>query len=187
MKAIKNYLKLSRDVGCDVLRVFPNQFNPGVPRETTTKQIAAALNELGPVADDFDQELSLEAHGPVGELPTLRAVMDRVTHRRVRIRLNCDPRDAQGKGFTENFKLVEKFLSRIVHLHDLNDTQYPYQLMVNLLVQAKWEGWALAERNEQVSDRVTALADAATNMGVHGGQSDAEIGDRVASHFKHGP
>lgn len=155
--AVKNYLKLSHDVGCDVLRVFPNQFHPGVPHEETVEQIARALNELGAAAADWGQELSLEAHGPVGELPTLRAIMDRVARPNVRVRLNCDPRDTQGKGFAENFALVAKFLSRIVHLHNLNDADYPYQLMVNLLAKADWDGWALMERSDKVGDCVEAL------------------------------
>ena len=109
------------------------------------------------VAADLGQEVSLEAHGPAGELPTMRAIMDRVTQRSVRVRLNCDHRDAQGEGFVANFNLVKDFLSRIIHLHDLGDPKYPYQLMVDLLRKANWQGWALAERGDAVPDRVLAL------------------------------
>jgi hypothetical protein len=101
--------------------------------------------------------VSLEAHGPAGELPTLRAVMDRVTQPSVRVRLNCDARDAKGRGFEANFNLVKDFLSRIIHLHDLHDSKYPYQLMVDLLVKAKWEGCALMERDGLPPDRVAAM------------------------------
>lgn len=159
IEASKTHLQLSHDVGCDVLRVFPNQFHRDVPRERTIEQIARAVDELGALAADLGQEVSLEAHGPAGELPTLRAIMDRVTQRSVRVRLNCDARDAQGEGFVANFNLVKNFLSRIIHLHDLGDPKYPYQLMVDLLLQAKWEGWALAERDNTVPDRVLALTD----------------------------
>jgi sugar phosphate isomerase/epimerase len=159
IEAAKAYLKLSHDLGCDVLRVFPNQFHPDVPRERTIEQIARAVDELGAFAADLGQEVSLEAHGPAGELPTLRAVMDRVTQRSVRVRLNCDARDAQGEGFVANFNLVKDFLSRIIHVHDLGDPKYPYQLMVDLLLKANWEGWALAERGDMVPDRVRALTE----------------------------
>jgi sugar phosphate isomerase/epimerase len=159
IEAAKAYLNLSRDVGCDVLRVFPNQFHPDVPRERTIEQIARAVDELGAFAADLGQEVSLEAHGPAGELPTLRAIMDRVTQRSVRVRLNCDARDAQGEGFVANFNLVKDFLSRIIHVHDLGDPKYPYQLMVDLLLKANWEGWALAERGDTVPDRAGALTE----------------------------
>ena len=159
LETAKAHLQLSRDVGCDVLRVFPNQFHPNVPHDKTIAQIAKAVDELGVCAAGLGQEVSLEAHGPAGELPTLRAIMDRVTQRSVRVRLNCDVRDTQGEGFVANFNLVKTFLSRIIHLHDLGDPKYPYQLMVDLLVQAKWEGWALAERDNTVPDRVLALTE----------------------------
>lgn len=159
----KAYLQLSHDVGSEVLRVFPNGFAPGDPHEKAEKAIegmAQSLKELGAFAANLGQEVSVEAHGPAGELPAMRAVMDRVNLPNVRVRLNCDPRDAEGKGFTENFNLVKDFLSCTIHLHDLNDPQYPYQLMVDLLVKAKWEGCVLVERSDRVPDRVAALAQA---------------------------
>ncbi len=159
IEAAKAHLQLSHDVGCDVLRVFPNQFYRDVPHEKTIEQIARALDELGAFAVNLGQEVSLEAHGPAGELPTMRAVMDRVTQRSVRVRLNCDARDAKGQGFEANFNLVKNFLSRIIHAHDLNAPDYPYQLMVNLLTKANWEGWVLAERSDKVPDRVQVLTE----------------------------
>ncbi len=159
IEAAKSHLQLSHDVGCDVVRVFPNQFHRDVPREKTIEQIARAVDELGKFAADLGQEVSLEAHGPAGELPTLRAIMDRVTQPCVRVRLNCDARDTQGAGFVANFNLVKDVLSRVIHLHDLNDPQYPYQQMVELLRQANWEGWALAERGDAVPDRIQALVE----------------------------
>jgi hypothetical protein len=82
-----------------------------------------------------------------------------LSQRSVRVRLNCDRRDARGQGFEANFNLVKDFLSQIIHLHDLNDPDYPYQLMVDLLLKANWAGWALAERGDAVVDRVLALTE----------------------------
>lgn len=157
IEAAKAHLLLSRDVGCDVLRIFPNQFHREVPREQTIEQIARAVNELGAFASGLGQEVSLEAHGPAGELPTMRAVMDRVTEKSVRIRPNCDARDAKGEGFVSNFNLIKDFLSKVIHIHDLRAQDYPYQMMVDRLVGFGWEGWALLERGDAVQDPVAAL------------------------------
>jgi sugar phosphate isomerase/epimerase len=157
--AAKAHFRLSHDIGCSVVRIFPNQFHPGVAHEKTIEQIARAVDELGVFAAGLGQEVSLEAHGPAGELPTLRAVMDRVTQPAVRIRLNCDARDALGQGFEANFNLVKPFLSRIIHLHDLHDPKYPYQRMVDLLVKANWEGDSLMERDGMPADRVAAMTE----------------------------
>jgi hypothetical protein len=157
--ASKAYLKLSHDVGSRTVRIFPNQFHPNVPREKTIEQIAKAAGEVGAAAADLGQEVSLEAHGPAGELPTMRAIMNQVTQKSVRVRLNCDNRDMLGKGFEENFNLVKNVLAHTVHLHGLKDVKFPYPLLVSLLVKAKWDGWALMENSDKVPDRVQALVE----------------------------
>jgi len=157
IEAAKGYLKLSRDVGSSGVRVFPNQFYPNVPREKTIAQIAKALNEVGAVAGDLGQEVRLEAHGSAGELTTLRAVMDGVTPKSVRVMLNSDARDAGGKGFEYNFNLVKDLLAHVVHTHDFKDAKFPNQIQIDLLVKMGWEGWMLLEASAKVEDRVAAL------------------------------
>jgi hypothetical protein len=157
VEASKAYLKLSQDVGSRTVRIFPNQFHPSVPREKTIEQIAKAASEVGAAAAELGQEVSLEAHGPAGDLPTMRAIMDQVTQKSVRVRLNCDNRDMLGKGFEENFGLVQKFLARTVHLHGLKDAKFPYPQLASLLVRAGWDGWALMENSDKAPDRVQAL------------------------------
>jgi hypothetical protein len=159
VEASKAYLKLSHDVGSRTVRIFPNQFHPNVPREKTIEQIAKAASEVGAAAAELGQEVSLEAHGGAGDLPTMRAIMDQVTQKSVRVRLNCDNRDMLGKGFEENFGLVQKFLAHTVHLHGLKDAKFPYPQLVSLLVKANWDGWALMENSDKAPDRVAALTE----------------------------
>ncbi len=157
IEAAKAHLKLSRDVGATGVRVFPNQWHPNVPHEKTIEQIARALNEIGAFAADYGQEVRLEAHGSAGELPTLRAIMDQVTQPSVRLKLNSDVRDTKGKGFEENFNLVKNFLGHTLHAHNLKDSEFPFQLQVNLLLKMNWDGWGLLEATDNVPDRVQAL------------------------------
>jgi len=153
----KAYVKLSRDVGSSGVRVFPNGFHEGVPREKTVEQIANSLNIVGAFAADYGQEIRLEAHGDAGELPTIRAIMDRVVQPSVRVKLNSDKRDTKGEGFESNFNLVKDLLGETLHLHNLEDTEFPFQLQMDLLVRAGWSGWQLLEASDKVPDRVQAL------------------------------
>ncbi|MBN2593737.1 MAG: TIM barrel protein [Sedimentisphaerales bacterium] len=158
--AIENtraYIKLSRDVGGSGVRVFPNSFHDGVPREKTVEQIAGALNVVGAFAADYGQEIRLEAHGNAGELPTIRAIMDMVVQPSVRVKLNSDIRDTKGDGFESKFNLVKDLLGQTLHLHNLKDTEFPYQLQMDLLVKMGWSGWQLLEVSDKVPDRVQAL------------------------------
>ncbi|MCP4261465.1 MAG: TIM barrel protein, partial [Planctomycetes bacterium] len=153
----KGYIKLSRDVGSSGVRVFPNSFHDGVPKDKTIEQISNSMNIVGAFAGDYGQQVRLEAHGNVGELPTLRAIMDRVDQSSVRIKLNSDKRDTKGNGFEHNFGLVKDLLGDTLHLHNLKDTGFPYQLQMDLLVKMGWKGWQLLEVSDKVPDRVQAL------------------------------
>jgi len=153
----KAFVKLSRDVGSSGVRVFPNSFHDNVPREKTVEQIADALNVVGAFAADYGQEIRLEAHGNAGELPTIRAIMDRVIQPSVRVKLNSDKRDTRGEGFESNFNLVKDLLGDTLHLHNLEDTEFPYQHQMDLLVKMGWTGWQLLEASDKVPDRVQAL------------------------------
>jgi len=153
----KSYIKLSRDIGGSGVRVFPNSFHDGVPREKTIEQIGSALNILGAFAADYGQQVRLEAHGSAGELSTLRAIMDQVVQPSVRVKLNSNNRDAGGNGFEHNFNLVKDLLGDTLHLHNLKDTGFPYQLQMDLLVKMGWVGWQLLEISDKVPDRVLAL------------------------------
>ena len=153
----KAYVKLSRDVGGSGVRVFPNSFHDGISRKKTVEQIAGALNVVGAFAADYGQEIRLEAHGNAGELPTIRAIMDQVVQPSVRVKLNSDKRDTMGEGFESQFNLVKDLLGETLHLHNLKDTEFPYQLQMNLLVKMGWSGWQLLEVSDDVPDRVQAL------------------------------
>ncbi|MHC4682517.1 MAG: sugar phosphate isomerase/epimerase family protein [Planctomycetota bacterium] len=153
----KAYLMLSRDIGGSGVRVFPNSFHNGVAREKTIEQISRAMNVVGAFAADYGQQVRLEAHGNVGELPTLKAIMDHVDQPSVRLKLNSSTRDTQGEGFEHNFNLVKDLLGDTLHLHNLKDAEFPYQLQMDLLVKMGWTGWQLLEVSDKVPDRVAAL------------------------------
>ena len=158
IEAAKGYMQLSHDVGGRGVRVFANDFHKEVPQEKTIEQVAKALNEVGQYAAGQGQWVRLENHGSMGRFTTLRKIMDQVTEKNVRIKLNCDAKDDEGGKFEANFSLIKGFLDDTLHMHDLNqDTKFPYQLQSNLLIDMGWEGWWLVEMSSNVPDKVEAL------------------------------
>ncbi len=153
----KGFIKLSHDVGGTGVRVFPNNYQKDVSRETTIEQIVRSLKQLGPFARDYGQEVRLEAHGSVGELPVMRQIMERVDEPNVRVKLNSWPRDTEGQGFEANFNLVKPYLGQTLHLHELNTGNFPYELQMKLLLKMGWTGWQLMEGIGVVPDRLAAL------------------------------
>ncbi len=153
----KAFMLLSRDIGGSGVRVFPNSFHDGIPREQTIAQIGNSLNIVGAFAADCGQQVRLEAHGDAGELSSLKAIMDHVVQPSVRLKLNSSTRDAQGEGFEHNFNMVKDLLGDTLHLHNLKDAEFPYQQQMDLLVKMGWTGWQLLEVSDEVPDRLEAL------------------------------
>jgi sugar phosphate isomerase/epimerase len=156
----KGYVKLSHDVGSRAVRVLPNNWLKDQPKEKTFDALAAFLNDVGKYADGMGQEISLEAHGGIGELPYVKQIMDRVKAKSVRVRLNSEKRNTVGEGGIDGqFSLIRPWLSRTMHIHNLKLPNYPYQEVIDWLVKAGWDGWAFLEVSDKVPDRVAGLAE----------------------------
>jgi len=159
-EAVKEYLKLSKDVGSKYIRVLPNNWLPDFPHEKTLDMIADDLNEVAGMAQDLGQRIALEAHGSPGTLENMKYVMDRVKYRNtVGIRLNSEGRNATNPGFEEQYALIKDVVSPTMHIHNLKAPGYPYQTVINVMTKAGWDGWAFLEVSDNVPDRVAALAE----------------------------
>ena len=158
MERCRDFIRLSHDIGGGGVKVKPNDFHPGVPREKTIEQIGKALNELGEYAAGYGQQIRLEVHGKCAELPTIKAIMDVATHDNVYVCWNSNKTDLAGDGLEKNFHLVRARFGGTLHVRELDSPDYPFQELMNLLVQTRWEGWMLLEASSKPADRVAALA-----------------------------
>ncbi len=158
IEASKKFLVLSHDVGSTGVKVKPDRFHPGVPREKTIAQIGKALNTLGDFAGGYGQKVRLEVHGQCAQLPTIKAIMEAADHENVVLCWNSNAQDLEGDGLEANFKLVQKHLGSTLHVRELESPNYPYAKLIKLLVDAKYAGWVMLEASSQPKDRVAALA-----------------------------
>jgi hypothetical protein len=154
IESTRAHLKLSHDVGASGLRVFVNDWHKEVSHEKTIEQAAAALNAVGKIAMDYGQTIRLENHGTAGDLVSIRKIMDGVTQKNVRIKLNGLPADAED--FPPRFQLVKDILDDTLHFHELDRGDFPYQIQSNLLIDAGWDGWWLLEASGKVPDTLQA-------------------------------
>jgi len=153
----KAHAKLAHDTGATGIRVFPNQFQKGVPEAVTLEQIARSINEVGKYAAGLGQMVRLENHGPVGTLVNLKTIMSMVDQKNVRIKLNGDVRDNEGGKFAENFAGIKDKLGDTLHMRWYGGSDFPYQLQWDLLAKMDWDGWCFVEETAKVPDRVQAL------------------------------
>ena len=157
IEATKEFVRLSHDVGGSGVKVKPNSFHKGVPREKTIEQIGRALNELGRYGAGFGQQIRLEVHGQCAELPTIKAIMDVADHKNVVVCWNSNAQDLAGKGLEHNFNLVKDRLGPTLHSRELHDKRYPYQQLIALLVKMDYAGWIMLECSTRPKDRVAAM------------------------------
>jgi len=157
IEATKAFIKLSHDVGGSGVKVKPDSFHKGVPRENTIEQIGNSLNTVGAFGADYGQQIRLEVHGQCAELPTIKAIMDIADHPNVAVCWNCNEEDLAGNGLEYNFNLVKHRFGDTLHIRELNVGKYPYQQLMNLLVEMDYDGWILLEARTKPKDRTKAL------------------------------
>jgi len=134
IRRAKALLALDYDIGGSGVKVKPNQFHKGIPKEKTIEQIGKSLNEIGKFAGNLGQQVRLEVHGPETQEPSnIKAIMDVADNPNVVVCWNCNPTDLN-PDFQTNFDLVKGRLGSTIHIHELDLNNYPYDLLFNNLV-----------------------------------------------------
>ncbi len=159
IETTKEFIRLSHDVGGTGVKVKPDSFHKDIPREKTIEQIGKVLNEVGEYGAGFGQQIRLEVHGQCAELPTIKAILDVADDENVAICWNSNPQDLQGEGLKHNFGLVRDRFGATCHVRRLDDPGYPWQELMNLLVETDYDGWVMIEDARIPEDPVATLAE----------------------------
>jgi sugar phosphate isomerase/epimerase len=158
IEGTKAYLKLCKEIGATGIKVKPNGIPEEVSREKTIAQIAVSLNEVGRYASDLGQVVRVEVHGKVSqEIPNMKAIFEQVTEKSVTMCWNCNDQDLLPPGLEENFHSVKEWFGDTVHIRELNVGDYPYQELMNLFTDIKYQGWILLEARTNPEDRIAAM------------------------------
>ncbi len=158
IEGTKAYLKLCSEIGATGIKVKPNGIPEDVSREKTIAQIASSLNEVGRYASDLGQLVRVEVHGKVSqEIPNMKAIFEQVREKSVSICWNCNDQDLLPPGLDENFHSVKKWFGDTVHIRELNVGEYPYQQLMNLFSDIKYQGWILLEARTKPENRIAAM------------------------------
>jgi sugar phosphate isomerase/epimerase len=144
IEGTKEYVRLARDVGAPGVKVRPNGFPEGVPRERTIEQIGRSLRECGAFAKDCGVQIRLEVHGRETCVPAhIRAMMDAAAHDNVFVCWNSNATDVIEGSVRRNFDLLKDRIS-LVHINELH-AAYPWRELFHLLRWHGYGGYCLAE------------------------------------------
>jgi len=73
----RRFIDLARLLGAPYVRVFGNQYVPGVARDEMLAHIARGLHELGDYAQGKGVTVLIESHGDFTDSPSLEALLER--------------------------------------------------------------------------------------------------------------
>jgi sugar phosphate isomerase/epimerase len=154
----KEYIRLMHDCGGSGVKVKPNGFAEGVPREKTIEQIARSLNEVAAYGEKYGQQIRVEVHGAgTSDLPVIRDIFKIADHPNVAVCWNSNDEDLKGDGLTANFRMVANRFGATCHVRELDQGTYPYADLFQLFRQIDYSGWILLEARTDPADKIAAL------------------------------
>jgi len=158
IEGTKAYLKLCKEIGATGIKVKPNGIPEEVSKEKTIVQIASSLNEAGRYASDLGQVIRVEVHGKVSqEIPNMKAIFEQLAKKSVKMCWNCNDQDFLTPGLEKNFNSVKRWFGDTVHIRELNVGDYPYQQLMNLFRDIKYQAWVLLEARTKPEGRIAAM------------------------------
>jgi len=143
----KAFIELAHDTGALGVKVRPNAFPEGVPRETTIQRIGEALRTCGEYGARFGVEIWLEVHGrDTQNPPNILAIMKAANHPQVGACWNSNPPDVVNGSVKQNFDLLRPYL-KSCHINELSSS-YPWRELFTLMRKTGYDRWTLCECQE---------------------------------------
>jgi sugar phosphate isomerase/epimerase len=140
----KAFVDLARDTGALAVKVRPNGFPNGVPRETAIQSIAAGLREVAEYGQSKAIEIWMEVHGTGTQEPQVSAdILRLAAHKNVGACWNSNPTDVKDGSVKQSFALLGPYI-RSVHITELASS-YPWREFFTLLRESGFQRYTLAE------------------------------------------
>ena len=111
----RRFIDLAQSLGAPYIRVFGNQYVPGVARDEMLAHIARGLRELGDYAQGKGVTVLIESHGDFTDSPSLQALLERADSPNVALLWDAHHTFVSGKEEPE--ATVERLGRYIRHTH----------------------------------------------------------------------
>lgn len=128
----KQFIDLAHDLGCGRIRVFGNDFPPGVPKPQVVQYVGESLRECGTYAEGKGVDVLLEMHGEFYYWEYALGAVKIADHPNVALNYNSDDRDLVNGSVAFTFDKVKDYI-RHVHMHDLDSPTFPYKELFGIL------------------------------------------------------
>jgi sugar phosphate isomerase/epimerase len=154
---VKQFIDLAADLGCGRIRTFGNDFPPGVPKDTVIQYVGESLRTCGEYAADKGVDVLLEMHGQFYYWEYCLSAVKVADHPNVAINYNCDIRDLVDGSVAFTFAQIKDTV-RHVHLHELENPQFPYKELFGLLKAMNYDQFCSLEETYQAGGEKKVIA-----------------------------
>jgi sugar phosphate isomerase/epimerase len=141
----KEFIDLAADLECGRLRVFGNDFPPGVNKNQVVQYVGESLRECGEYAEGKGVDVLLEMHGEFYYWEYALGAVKVADHPNVALNYNCDQRDLVNGSAAFTFNKVKDYI-RHVHMHQLEDPTFPYKELFGILKEMEYENFISLEQ-----------------------------------------
>ena len=157
----RRFIDLASALGAPYVRVFGNEYVPGVPRADMLAHIAGALHELGDYARRTGVTVVIESHGDFTDSPALLEILQKADSPNVALLWDAHHTFVSGKEEPEDtVRQLGKYI-RHTHLKDSvpagNDRRYVLTGTGQVPVQRQIEALPFAEEVKQAAVRQECL------------------------------
>jgi sugar phosphate isomerase/epimerase len=158
IERVKQFIDLAADLGCRSIRTFGNDFPPSVPRPDVVRYVGESLRACGEYAADKGVDVLLEMHGQFYYWEYCLGAVQVADHPNVAINYNCDRRDLVDGSVAYTWSKVADHV-RHVHLHELENPDFPYKELFGLLKGMDYDRYCSLEEgyHEGGEKKVIAL------------------------------
>jgi sugar phosphate isomerase/epimerase len=154
---VKQFIDLAADLGCKSIRTFGNDFPPSVPKDEVIRYVGESLRTCGEYAADKGVDVLLEMHGEFYYWEYCLDAVKVADHPNVAINYNCDMRDLVDGSVAFTFGQVKDYV-RHVHLHELENPNFPYKELFGLLKAMNYDRFCSLEEGYQEGGEKKVIA-----------------------------
>jgi sugar phosphate isomerase/epimerase len=132
IERVKAFVDLAADMRCPAIRTFGNDFPAGVSRSDVIKYVGESLRKVGEYGADKGVTVLLEMHGQFYYWEYALEAVKIADHPNVAINYNCDDKDKVDGSIAFTFNQVKDYVKH-VHVHDMEEKDYPYRELFGIL------------------------------------------------------
>lgn len=141
---MKRVVEMAQEFGCRNVRVLGDRLPEGEKRAQVIAAVTDGLRDLGDFAAPKGIAVSIEMHGHFTDPELAMKVVEGADRPNVGVIYNCPGSDVKNGSVAHVYRRVKPYLKGI-HMHQIEDPDWPYAELFRLLLEDRFQGYVANE------------------------------------------